>query len=242
MPLEFGYTEDESVRNGVKLMVHGPAGMGKTMLCATLPSPVILSAEAGLLSLTRTNIVRVFGDGRDDINYNMTSIKIRNIYDLEDAYKWASESHEAGQYETIALDSLSEIMEQILTAAKSGGNKDGRAAYGELNEQGIVLVKGFRDLEGKNVYMSSKQGPFKDESSGITKYGPMMPGSKLGPAVPYLFDEVYALRIGKDEAGEYRYLQTQPDLQYEAKCRSGALALQEDPHLGNLINKIKHCY
>lgn len=238
MALDFAYTEEESVRNGVKLMVHAPAGTGKTMLCATLPTPVIFSAESGLLSLTPKNIARVYGADRDDINYNMLTIKIRNVADLEDAHQWATESHEASEYETFALDSISEIMEQILTAAKVS-NRDGRAAYGDLHEQGIVLVKGFRDIEGKNIYMSAKQGPFKDEATNITKYGPMMPGSKLGPSIPYLFDEVYALRLGQDDAGMYRFLQTQPDLQYEAKCRSGSLELHEEAHLGRLIAKIK---
>ena len=31
--------------NGVKLLVYGPAGAGKTSLIKTLPSPVVLSAE-----------------------------------------------------------------------------------------------------------------------------------------------------------------------------------------------------
>ncbi len=37
--------------NGVKVLVYGAAGVGKTALIATLPSPIVLSAEGGLLSL-----------------------------------------------------------------------------------------------------------------------------------------------------------------------------------------------
>ena len=55
--------------------------------------------------------------------------------------------------------------------------------------------------------MSAKQAPMKDEMANLTLYGPSMPGSKLGVNVPYFFDELYALRIGKDDQGnEFRYL------------------------------------
>ena len=42
-----------------------------------------------------------------------------------------------------------------------------------------------------------------------------MPGQTLGPALPYLFDLVMAMRIGTTEKNEeYRYLQTFSDIQY----------------------------
>ena len=41
---------------GVKVLVYGHAGAGKTSLIRTAPNPVILSAEAGLLSLSDLDI------------------------------------------------------------------------------------------------------------------------------------------------------------------------------------------
>lgn len=237
MAITFTTTSEQSVINGVKILAYAPAGTGKTMQVATLPKPVLISAESGLLSLSRGNIAKVFGADMPDITYDIPVIKVENYQDLNEAYDWCTLSEEAKDFETIALDSISEIMEQILTAAKVA-NKDKRAAYGDLIEQGETLIRSFRDIEGKNVYMSAKMGPFKDETTGITKYGVAMPGSKLGPAIPYFFDEVYALRIGEDESGIFRYFQTQPDLQYDAKDRSGALDSMEEPHMGNIIRKI----
>lgn len=237
MAISFTTTSEEAVVNGVKILTYAPAGTGKTMQVATLPTPVLISAESGLLSLSRGNIAKVFGADRDDITYNIDVIKVENYHDLNDAYEWCIGSEEASKYETIALDSITEIMEQILTAAKEN-NKDKRQAYGDLIEQGEKLIRSFRDISGKNVYMSAKQGPFKDETTGVTKYGVTMPGSKLGPAIPYFFDEVYALRIGEDDNGLFRYFQTQPDLQYDAKDRAGALEFMEDAHMGNIIRKI----
>jgi hypothetical protein len=237
MAVEFTTTSEEAVVNGVKILAYGPAGVGKTMQVATLPNPVLISAESGLLSLSRQNIERVFGAGREDITYNIPVLKVRDYTDLNEAYEWATLSPEADQYETIALDSITEIMEQILTAA-NGFNRDKRAAYGELKDQGEKLIRSFRDISGKHVYMSAKMGLQKDEVSGITMRSVMMPGNKLGQGIPYFFDEMYALRVGEDEGGSFRYFQTQPDLSYDAKCRSGALDLMEEAHMGNIIRKI----
>jgi hypothetical protein len=209
--------------HGVKILCYGRAGMGKTTLCATAPTPIILSAEAGLLSLRQ---------------YDIPVIEIRTIDDLQDAYQWATESAEAAPFETICLDSLSEIAEVVLTNAKRT-SKDPRQAYGELIERMGVTVRAFRDLSGKHVYMSAKQESIKDETAGTTTYGPSMPGSKLGGQLPYMFDEVLRLTVGRTPDGtEYRYLQTRPDFQSEAKDRSGALEAMEEPNLTTVINKI----
>ena len=66
-----------------------------------------------------------------------------------------------------------------------------------------------------------------------------MPGAKLGGQLPYLFDEVFRLNIGRTPEGvEYRYLQTRPDFQSDAKDRSGCLDAMEQPNLTAVINKI----
>ena len=210
--------------NGVKMLVYGKAGRGKTTLCATCPSPIIFSAESGLLALS---------------NYQLPYIEIRTIKDLEDAFKWAQDSTEARQFQTLCLDSLSEIAEVVLSNAK-GQVKDPRQAYGELIEKMGMTIRGFRDLPGYHVYMSAKQDSNKDEGTGITLNGPMMPGKQLAKDLPYFFDEVFQLDIGKDPATQtsYRFLRTQPDFSNDAKDRSGRLDEIEAPDLGNIINKI----
>ena len=223
MAIKLVSTAEASRLHGVKLLTYGRAGMGKTTLCSTSPNPVILSAEAGLLSLRK---------------FRLPVIEIRTIDDLQEAYQWATEAAEAKQFETICLDSLSEIAEVVLSNAKKT-TKDPRQAYGELIDRMGVTVRSFRDLSGKHVYMSAKQEAIKDETAGTTMYGPSMPGSKLGAQLPYMFDEVLRLTIGRTPEGqEYRYLQTRPDFQSDAKDRSGALDAMEPPDLAHVINKI----
>lgn len=227
-----------AVNQGIKCMVYGRAGLGKTCLVATAPSPVLISAESGLLSLRRANLERLFGVGTEGITYDIPVIEIKTITDLVNAEIWARTSQEAKQFSTICLDSLTEIGEVVLANAKAQV-KDPRQAYGELIEKMTVTIKAFRDLKGFNVYMSAKEERIKDEATGIALAGPSMPGSKLGPQLPYLFDEVFHLGKAKQQDGtEYRYLRTQPDFNNEAKDRSGALDEIEYPHLGYIFNKI----
>lgn len=236
--LQFTTAEQAADLNGIKVLVYGDSGMGKTVLTATLPSPILISAESGALSLKQKNLERLFGVANPSIAYMIPTILVRGVDDLMEAYQWCTRAAEAKQFASIALDSITEIGEVVLNNAKRQV-KDPRQAYGELIEKMESLVRAFRDIPNKNVLMSAKMEPTKDEMSGIVKYGPSMPGAKLGPKLPYFFDEVFRLGVNKDPQGtQYRFLQTQPDLQFVAKDRSGALASMEPPHLGTVFNKI----
>lgn len=239
MALQFTTSEQASSNGGVKVLVYGDAGMGKTVLAATLPSPILISAESGSLSLKRANLERLYGVNNPSICYNIPMIEIGNVQDLTEAYNWCTQSSEAKQFASIGLDSLSEIAEVVLANAKRQV-KDPRQAYGELIEKMETLVRLFRDIPNNNVYMSAKMEPRKDEMTGVVKYGPSMPGAKLANNLPYFFDEVFRLGVNKTPQGQsYRFLQTQPDMQYVAKDRSGALDAMEPPHLGQLFSKIQ---
>lgn len=227
-----------AVSHGVKVMVYARAGFGKTVLIATAPNPIMLSAESGLLCLSRANLEKMFGKNNPTITYDIPVIEINSVEDLTAAHLWLTTHKDAKQFETICLDSVSEIAEQVLTNAK-GQVKDGRMAYGELIEKMTDVFKKFRDIKGKHIYFAAKEEYAKDEVNGISKFVPSMPGSKLGQASPYLFDEVFHLGIAKTKEGKtYRFLRTQPDMQYDAKDRSGMLAEVEEPNLTKIFNKI----
>jgi hypothetical protein len=212
----------EATAQAVKLLVYGQAGAGKTSLIPTLPKPVILSAEGGLLSIADTNL---------------PFIEITSMDELREAYKWLASSAESHEFESVALDSISEIAEVVLNAEKKI-NKDPRAAYGAMQEQMADIIRGFRDLPGKHVYMSAKLEKTQDEM-GRVLYAPSMPGNKTGQSLPYFFDEVLALRVEKDAEGyTRRALMTDGDGLWLAKDRSGKLEVWEDADLGEIIKKI----
>lgn len=225
MPIKITTTDQISLENGVKCLVCGPSGIGKTVLCSTAPTPVIISAEKGLLSLRK---------------FRVLAIEITNVDELGEAYRWCIQSQESKGIYTVCLDSISEIAEVVLAnLIKTVGKNDPRKAYGEVIPQMSTVIRMFRDIPGKNVCVTAKMEQSKDEMTGAMMFGPSMPGKQLGPMMPYFFDEVFALRIGKDPQNNlFRYLQTQPDLQYVAKDRSGSLAFMEPPNLTHIFTKI----
>ena len=220
MAVSLKRTRDLS-RNGVKLLVYGAAGAGKTSLIRTLPNPIVLSAEGGLLSIQDA-----------DLPY----IEIATMDDLRQAYSFVV-SEEGAEFQSVALDSISEIAEVVLNAEKKVA-KDPRQAYGAMQEQVGDLIRAFRDLPGKHVYMSAKLEKSQDEM-GRMLYAPSMPGNKVGQSLPYFFDEVLALRVEKDAEGNtQRALMCATDGLWQAKDRSGKLAAWEAPDLGAIIEKI----
>lgn len=238
MAVKLTTTAEASKQNGVKMLVYGRAGVGKTMLAATCPRPIIISAESGLLSMTPENIARYEQFVGRVLPRSFTVFEIKTIDDLVEIYNFALGSKEMDQYDTIAIDSLSEIAETVLNNAKKQV-KDPRQAYGELIEKMTDTIRAFRDIKGKHVYMSAKLEFSKDEATGIKSFIASMPGSKLGQQLPYFFDEVFHLDVFKTTTGqEYRAFRTRPDFQYDAKDRSGALDNPEKPDIEWVINKI----
>jgi len=218
----------------LKVLVHGPAGAGKTYLASTTGnhrSTLVLSAEAGLLSLRE---------------FEISAVEISSWEDLRNAYTWICRgcpledgSMPDDEYRWIVLDSISEIAESCLNSMKRKFN-DGRQAYGEMGDVMIRLIKSFRDLPNHHVVMTCKQERAQDQS-GLMLYGPSLPGRMVTQNISYLFDEVLALHVHIDEDGkpDGRYFQCQRDNQYDCKDRSGSLGLFEPASLNHIWDKIK---
>lgn len=224
MPLNWSDTQRESAGHGVKTLVYGNAGVGKTRLCGTAPSPLIISAEAGLLTLRSFQAIPV--------------LVVKNIQDVHDALAWCKTDAIKSGIQTVCLDSISEITEVCLTDQKKK-TKDPRAAYGDMATQIIELVKAFRNLPGLHVLITAKEVTVTDPITGVAKAQPTAPGQQVGPALPYLFDEVFHAATDKDAQGAtFHYLRTHSAHNAIAKDRSGALDEVEFPDMTHLINKI----
>ena len=188
---------------GVKCIIYGGAGVGKTRTIATAPSPIIISAEEGLLSLMEVEI---------------PYIEVKTLQDLDDAYNMLKK--DAGKtYKTIGLDSLSEIAETLI-AQELPKHKDGRQAYAALAQAMIPMLKKFRDLKDVNTVFSCKKIDVKDEETGTVTTELMLPGNVLSNQVPYIVDELFYMDV--DRKG-IPFLQVKPSRKVFAKDRSGAL-------------------
>ena len=206
---------------GLKILVHGPPGVGKTRLCVTtgdLEHTLIISAEGGLLSIK---------------DWDVDVAQVRNVNDVYEVFEFLKRGEH--EYTWVCLDSISEIAEVILQGEKLR-NRDGRRAYGEMADTVFDLLRGFRNLP-YHVVMTAKQG--REEIDGRVLHAPMLPGRQLTLNIAYLFDEVFALRVETNQEGELvRVLQTGKSRSFEAKDRSGKLGMYEQANLEGIHRKI----
>jgi Cdc6-like AAA superfamily ATPase len=202
-------------QDGIKVVVYGASGVGKTVLCSTAPNPIIISSESGLLSLNKKDL---------------PFIEVKSIQEIGEAFNYCK----ASSYNTICLDSLTDIAETVLAEFRKEV-ADGRQAYMKLAEALHALIRNFRDLKGKHVVFIAKQKRVEDDETGIASMEPYMPGKVLPYNLPYLVDEVFAMRVNRK--GE-RYLQTSADRKFIAKDRSGRLEAEETPDLSMVFSKI----
>lgn len=216
-------TTAESITH-VKCIVYSDSGTGKTWLIQTAPKPVIISIEKGLLTLK-------------DVKPPIPVIEIKNFEDLEAAYDFVTSDPRAKGFQTICLDSITDIAETVLAYEKENC-KDARNAYGNYVDRLLPLIKKFRDIDNKHVYFTAKMKRTSDDDAGTVSYGPSMPGQQLGPNMPYIFDFCLVLKIGVDDDGKkFRYLVTDTDGRYIAKARGDALEEIEPADLGYIFKK-----
>lgn len=210
--------------NGIKLVLYGASGSGKTVMASTAPNPIYISAEKGLLSLADK-----------DIPY----IEVKTLKSMDEAYKYCKDS----DYETIVVDSISEVTQACLDEFKkdmiknsASGKIDARQAYGKVAESIGNLIRNFRDIDGKNVVFIAKERKIEDDDAGTITYEAYLPGRVLPFDLPYLVDEVICLQMSRK--GE-RFIQTVGDFKRICKDRSGTLANPELPNFKVIFDKIK---
>lgn len=224
-------TADLARDDGVKVLVYGQAGSGKTHLVTTLdedPGKVLIAnADGGTLTIA--------GDA-------FPVAPIESFADFEALLTDVAAGSKAGKipYTWLVVDSLTEIVERCLEVQIDANPGDTWGVYRELGNVMIYWLKRIRDMPGINVYVTAEMGREKTET-GRMLYAPRCPGSKTAGKIPHVFDFVFPLRLENNpETGELeRWLQTQPCTRYEAKSRLSALGRYEKPDIGAIADKIR---
>lgn len=220
MAINVKSTRDVAKAHHVKCLVYGFAGVEKTRTLATAPKPLIISAERGLLSLADKDV--------DCIEITKAS-EIDEIYNMLRG-EWKE------KYQTVCLDSLSDVAEVLLShIASTSGNKDGRKNYSQLADAMLPMIRRFRDLDMNAVFIS-KCKVIEDENTGTIMWQLMIPGNVLPSQVPYMFDEVFCQQKNKDGVV---FIQTVGDSTRYCKDRSGKLSKNEKPDYTAIFNKIR---
>ena len=188
--------------NYVNMLLYGRPGIGKTVALATAPEPLILSAEAGLLSLLHK-----------DVPY----VAIRSIGDLRDVYRWLMNSDEANQYRTVCIDSISEVCDMAFVDAKSRVGNEIPVLYSELRTTVLPLLSSFRNIP-KHTVVTARETVKQSKRDTITM--PTMVGNKLTDDLPYLYDIVLHYTLDDNDR---RIIYTDSECGSVAKDRTGLL-------------------
>ena len=192
-----------SYTNRASILLYGRAGIGKTVALSRAPKPLILSAEAGLLSLADT-----------DTPY----ITIRSVQDLRDTYKWLQQGDNAKPYETICIDSLSEVCDMSFLECKDAVGTKVPALYSELRSRILPLISGFKKLH-KHLVVTARETTKLDDDKHSVK-SPGVIGNKLVEDMPYLFDVVLYYCFNRENK---RIVYTAGGVNHIAKDRTGLL-------------------
>lgn len=219
-------TSELSAQEGIRALIYGRAGIGKTSLIPTCEKPIILSAEQGLQSIS---------------NHQIPYIIIQSWDDFVNALRWLYGNQ--GEHKTIVIDSLSQIVEMLFEVKKTtcltkDGKKDGLRAYGETGEDTRkVFNEYFRVyLKSYDIVAFAKLSKEKDDQERLM-YAPLFVGTKIGLEAPHAFDVVGALRDNPDGS---RYIMTQSDGLWQAKARTPYdIGGMHEPNVSKLFNKIR---
>jgi phage nucleotide-binding protein len=199
----------------LNILVYGTAGTGKTYAIESLPNPIVINAEKGLLTLQ---------------NKNIDYIDIKSMSELSDVYEWLKFAPEAQKYQSIAIDSLSEISEFCLERELELA-KDPRQAYGELKIKMRKLINLFKELDKHKYIITSLD--LKEDEFGKPLYSPMIPGS-FTKQISHYFDVVMS---SQKIDGEYAF-RCIGNYNYIAKDRSSKLKEHERQNLSDIIKKV----
>ncbi len=205
---------------GVKCVVYGPPGSGKTPLLNTAPRPLLLACEPGLLSMRNSTVPTYQG-------FDVASI--------DGFFKWFFNSEETKNFDTIAIDSISQMADIYLQQALKE-NKHGLKAYGEMATLTMNVLRQLYYTRNKHTYLIAKEAA--NDDNGIKYRKPYMPGQQLPVELPHLFDEILHLGIqNMPGVGTHKAFRCQASIDTLARDRTGQLAEFEPPEFGQLVRK-----
>lgn len=212
---------------GVKSVLYGPPGTGKTPLIDTAPRPLILAVEPGFLSMKKSNTP----------TFAAYKHKDGCAAGVDEFFAWFFGSNEAKNFDTLGVDSCSEMAEAILKQEIMRNNNKMRA-YGEMSFRVMDIMTKLYYMQQKHIVMIAKQ--FEDTETKRKR--PSFPGQDLNVKIPHFFDLI--MHYSKVPIGsipgvlqEVKALRTNESFDIMARDRSGNLNCFEQPHLGNIFAK-----
>jgi hypothetical protein len=244
---------------GVKALIVGPSGVGKTSLLRTLPDiskVLFLDVESGDLSVSDVPVDAI----RPHTWPEMRDIACwlggpNRAFPATAPYSEAHYQHVCetlgpptvlDKYDTLFVDSLSVASRICLNWAQTQseafnkqGQPDPRGAYGLLGREFIAWATQLQSARSKNVILLAILDHVKDDFGRMT-WEIQIAGAASGRQLPGIFDQVVTMApVDFGDGTPVRAFVTKFNNEYgfPAKDRSGRLEEIEEPNLGKLIAK-----
>lgn len=187
----------------VNMIVYGASGVGKTTLASTaaeLGKVLYIDAEAGSKFID------------DKYAKNIDILTLVNVFDLDKVL----EPENLKPYNTIVLDSVTEIMKKLVDAIKGTKEQATMQDWGKIINKMETYIRRFRDLD-KNVIICALETEKEDE--GIILKRPSMSGKNLPNDIIGFMDICLYL----ENTAQGRVAHASPSQKFYAKNRGGHL-------------------
>lgn len=220
--------------NNFKLLVIAEPGVGKTVLSASFPGPILLLDFDGkadsAAAYYKDNKELLDNVEVEDLSAAMTGDPIVRLNQIVDKQLIPQQRAGKMEYKTIILDSITTFSRSVLShivktnpgikrVPSAQGVQPGMQDYGILRREFQKLIPGLLSLPC-NIIMTAHVDAKKDDLTGEISRGPVMDGSFSQELAVY-FKEVWVLTADKGK----KIAQTQSNFKY--KCRSQIPGLPE---------------
>jgi hypothetical protein len=244
-------------RRGVKALIVGPTGVGKTSLLRTLdPSRTLfVDVEAGDLAVQDVAVDTIQLDdwaaARDiacRIGGPNKSFPPTTCYSQAHYEAIGGALDNLDKYHTVFVDSITAISRLSFRCAEQqpeafcdrSGKKDVRGAYGLHAREMINWLHQLQHARGMNVIFVAILEKVTDEFNRV-EFQVQLEGSKTGREIGGIVDQI--ITVNWIDFGDGKLVRafvcTSPNAwNYPAKDRAGRLEQIEKPHLGELIAKL----
>lgn len=226
----------ETKHNKLKVLIYGDPGVGKTVLAAGAPAPILIDVEGGSLSLRNHPALS-----------SVAVMRYINVRQLELFAQKAAQGNFA-EYESVIIDSYSELQKRDLDdIVKAAARKDPQRDpslpigmdYNKNTEHLRQIAAAFRDLD-KHLVVICHAKEEKDDRTGTLFVRPNLT-PKLASTMAGIFDIVGYMSATGEGDSRRRTLQVHPSPAIQAKSRIGNLPpVIENPTFDILLDAMNN--
>jgi hypothetical protein len=202
----------------IKCLIYGSSWVGKTSFWATAPNPIFASSEKWLMS------IRKFAPAYTEIN---------SLWDLKELLTYLStEKHD---YETVIIDSITEINDIIKSAIEKKNSRSMQLQdWWTLSKEIKTILRWFRDLPMHVIFIAQEMSDMDERK--VVKILPSL-NWKSATDIAYYMDVVWYVYIDKKDGK--RRINTSPHSFYLSKDRTNVIDGWEEQNFSEWVKKVQ---